>query len=545
MSAIRISLLLLELAATTLGCNRATPVGLEPGVPDPSPGDGSILATVADMKMDLGEKKPKGKFTIGKETTYVTGPLYKYGYINYQAALNERLRRGATPENNACVLLWKAIGPHPQWSRINKGHFEALGMQAPPEKGDYYVDFSSYVKRELKIQGKERIEQLENHLNRAGKRPWSANEHPQVAAWLKANENPLAIIIEATKRTHYFSPSTSSGDLLGKYMPESTACREWGKALVARAMLRVNDGRIDEAWQDLLACHRLGRLCGGGGTLIECLLSFAIETMASNADLAFLERADVDAKRVRGCLRDLQALSPLPQPADAVDLAERFSFLEEIMLIDRHGIPYLERLSTVGPEKAPTELQKHLLDDVDWDQGLRNANRWYDRIVAAMRQNEYSMRAKQLEQIHGDLKAMKKRLLERDLIKLLGDAKNKGEVVCDLSFLLLIPSATKVQEAADRVEQSKRNLHIAFALAAYQRENGRYPPTLDALTPKYLAKIPNDLFTGAPLIYRPSEKGFLLYSVGPNGKDDEGCGTDDDPKGDDLAIRMPPPKPKN
>ena len=49
------------------------------------------------------------KFTISKETTFVTGPVDKDGYIDFAAALNERLGKGVTAENNANVLIWKAI----------------------------------------------------------------------------------------------------------------------------------------------------------------------------------------------------------------------------------------------------------------------------------------------------------------------------------------------------------------------------------------------------------------------------------------------------
>src|SRR5258708_3874889 len=44
------------------------------------------------------EEHRAGKFTIGKETTYFEGPVDKDGYIDYVAALNERLRKGVTPE---------------------------------------------------------------------------------------------------------------------------------------------------------------------------------------------------------------------------------------------------------------------------------------------------------------------------------------------------------------------------------------------------------------------------------------------------------------
>jgi hypothetical protein len=95
----------------------------------------------------------------------------------------------------------------------------------------------------------------------------------------------------------------------------------------------------------------------------------------------------------------------------------------------------------------------------------------------------------------------------------------------------------------DQATQSLDNVRICFALEMYQRDNGRYPDNLDALTPKYLKSIPQDLFAEKPLIYKPTADGYLLYSVGVNGVDDGGRGDDDDPKGDDIVVRMPS-KPK-
>ena len=50
---------------------------------------------------------PPVKWPVGKETTVVDGPLDADGYVDYEAALNERLGKGVTPETNANVLLWK------------------------------------------------------------------------------------------------------------------------------------------------------------------------------------------------------------------------------------------------------------------------------------------------------------------------------------------------------------------------------------------------------------------------------------------------------
>ena len=47
---------------------------------------------------------------------------------------------------------------------------------------------------------------------------------------------------------------------------------------------------------------------------------------------------------------------------------------------------------------------------------------------------------------------------------------------------------------------------------------------------------------GKPLIYKPTAKGYLFYSVGQNGKDDGGRWYDDDPPGDDPGVKMPLPE---
>jgi len=193
-------------------------------------------------------------------------------------------------------------------------------------------------------------------------------------------------------------------------------------------------------------------------------------------------------------------------------------------------------------------MPKNIPELIDWDLALKNGNGWYDRMAAAMRENDRSLRKKKLEQVDADvgayLKAQKSKLAspEGRAEILSGGAKGIGKAVGDVTIALLVPAVHKVQKAWNRVQQVQDNLHLAFALAWYQRDHGRYPQKLDELTPKYLRAIPGDTFSGKALIYRPSEKGYLLYSVGPNEKDDGGRGYDDEPFGDDISVRMPLPE---
>jgi hypothetical protein len=84
---------------------------------------------------------------------------------------------------------------------------------------------------------------------------------------------------------------------------------------------------------------------------------------------------------------------------------------------------------------------------------------------------------------------------------------------------------------------------LAFALAEYRADHGSYPVKLADLSPKYVAKMPKDLFNDAELHYRLEGNGYLLYSVGANGEDDGGTGLDetkaDGRPGDDLVVRVP------
>jgi hypothetical protein len=175
---------------------------------------------------------------------------------------------------------------------------------------------------------------------------------------------------------------------------------------------------------------------------------------------------------------------------------------------------------------------------------LQTANRWYDRLSLALAEKDRGPRERRLTQIDKELKMLKADTTQpAGMAKLLiGGNSARGKALGDILVSLLVPAIRKVQQAADRVQQTQDNLILAFALARYQREHGRYPEELAALAPKYLERVPVDLFSGKPLIYRPNENGYLLYSVGVNGKDDEGRGYDDQPPGDDLSVRMPLPE---
>jgi hypothetical protein len=233
----------------------------------------------------------------------------------------------------------------------------------------------------------------------------------------------------------------------------------------------------------------------------------------------------------------------MPSIADHFDLVDRCMFLDNFQMIRRGGIGMLEGLGGRQVKKADPEELK-MLDKVDWEPALRSSNRWFDRVTAALSLKDRAERAKELDKIGDDLKALKEEVTQPEVFAKLRlgtkpPDRMAGKAIGDILISLMMPAFNKVQDARDRAEQVRRNLHIAFGLTAYRREHGRYPARLNELAPKYLATIPGDLFSGKALFYQSADDGYLLYSVGRNGKDEGGRRQDDNPPGDDLRVRMP------
>jgi hypothetical protein len=529
------ALLVVCLGALAPGCKkRAAPT-------EPGPQDAPAVAVAPGAAVTLPSVS---RGPSGGKTTFVMPAADANGHIDYAAALNDRQSKGVTPEDNANVAIWRAFGPvPPTGEKVPAGFFEKLGIPAPPPTGEYFVGLKAYCARNAP----EQEAAAGDALGRLAGQPWKSEENAVLAGWLGANEKPLAALRAAVKRTHYYNPvipeqgPTGSKGLLAAPLPGLQPCREVARAFACRAMFYLGQNRPDEAWQDLLACHRLGRLVGRGGALIEGLVGMAIEQIAGRAEAAYLDRAGLDAKAVERCLRDLAALPPIAPVADKLDLGERFTFLDIVAQVRRQGISYLQSMGGAGPIGFDW-----VLDDVDWTPAVENANKWFDRLAAVAREPTRAARVQKLAEFRADVLALKAKATDFDRVAKMFREKNysgkaKGEAVGDVLISLMLPAVDKVIDAEDRAHQYFDTLVVAYALAWYQRTQGRYPDSLAKLAPNYLTAVPGDLFSGRELVYRPAADGFLLYSVGVNGADDGGRGYDAQPPGDDIVVRIPRP----
>ncbi len=83
----------------------------------------------------------------------------------------------------------------------------------------------------------------------------------------------------------------------------------------------------------------------------------------------------------------------------------------------------------------------------------------------------------------------------------------------------------------------------ALAVENFANGTGRVPEKLEQLTPQLLAELPEDPFTGLELRYRRAERGYVVYSVGPDRQDNGGLESShqkesDDKKSSDITFTV-------
>src|SRR5262249_26705342 len=114
---------------------------------------------------------------------------------------------------------------------------------------------------------------------------WTTQQFPPLADWVRDNQVPLNLLVKASHRPRFYSPSPTLLNhqrnlLLAVLLPGTRSAREAAYSLAVRAMLRVGENRLSEAWSDLLAIHRLARLQGQAPFLVEQLVAASISDIA-------------------------------------------------------------------------------------------------------------------------------------------------------------------------------------------------------------------------------------------------------------------------
>jgi hypothetical protein len=356
-------------------------------------------------------------------------------------------------------------------------------------------------------------------------RPWTSEQIPPAAEWVANNQKPLDMVVAASRRPKFYSPSPSflnnQPDLLVSILlPGIARIREAARGLSIRAMWNLGEGRPMDAWTDILSIYRLSRLLVGQGRfLVEQLVGIALDSMANSAAQTLLASPDLTAEQIAQIRKDLDALPPLAGVAMALDQSERLAAIDSFVRVAVGG--QQEMLSQMGLDNDALVVLDVV--SVDWNLVLQEANGWYDRLVSAARMTDRDERNAAIQKINGDVdRLIAQSRAAPSIAAAVVSRQQRSEFVSAMMLGLFLPAVSMAIDREDEQNVVMQLTRLAAALAQFRAANGAYPEKLDELVPGVLKTLPNDPYSGKPLIYVRDGDGFLFYSVGANGIGDGG-----------------------
>lgn len=300
-------------------------------------------------------------------------------------------------------------------------------------------------------------------------------------AWLNGNKKALGLFQQALQTPSMASPPRS----FAPTFPVYARLRELARSKIAQSNTLWMRGDFNGALQINLDTVQMGHDIRRGGFLITHLVSIAISAIGRGNTGATIEH--LSAAQCKNAAQRLEKL-----------LANRWK-LDQTLTEDKWATQagMMEAFEQSDWRDAPlgktTPFQSLRIRTISKQQMIDNIGATYDHEIANAR---------------------------LPFAQEIAPPASFGDSYSDLMIGIL--ARARINEA--RGLMGERTLMLQLALRAYQLENGKYPPNLNALVPVYLGAVPTDPFGGGEALrYKSDGVTYKLWSIGPDGVDDLGA----------------------
>lgn len=398
-------------------------------------------------------------------------------------------------------------------------------------------------------------------------------EGGRINVWVERNRECLAHFDAGTKRGRCQFPEIDGFDT---ELPYLANMKNISTLKAALAKTQAAGGDWESACNTLLAQLRAGEMIAlGEGGLIHYLVGIAVQRICLDglAWLAIQERVPLSV-----LAKTCAALASNPRARDALALALSVELCAVCVPTVEHAEQHLGSLLNGGSPRdlKNDEVRQSLLknvDAIDKAGTVRQLGAYYARMAAnaraswkgrtrhdLYREAEADWRAGIQSAVILHLGGFIAELLyhrwvlgewmsrqEKAEFKDLWSVKMKRDIVRPFNVvgkamvsLLLVPDESLCRTAAEAIAE-REALRTRVAIRLFHGSRGRYPDSLRELVDaKILPSLPTDPFSDEP--FRYSRDRGLLWSVGPDGRDDagEGAGTGRRWEGKDGVWRFRP-----
>lgn len=473
-----------------------------------------------------------GPITVSPQTTVLTEPLADDGLPEYARAMLDEMRDGVTAESNGAIPFIQAM-----WPMDLKGHEQLaicseLEIDMPDEQGmmEPYSDEQVIAPLgrlfDFPLEGNEEpIDEItvddraRELVDYAYAYPWRGDDLPPLKTWLDENARHFDLLLEAANRPEWYLPTpglltTPKDPQVAMLLPHIQVNRSAWRCLLMRAYYHLGEGDSSTAWRDCRAVYELS-LKSHGETLVGEFVSIAGEGMANSCTLQILHSDNLTPEVAENIHRYLQSREPRSRMARAIDRGERLGFVTSILAMSGQRPTSTPGMGAIGPQSGVLKLLAG--SAMDWDLILTIGNEWYDKLVEALEIENYRDRKTALDAYEASLTGIPAPGVGGAVSGLLS-RKSRSKSMANILATLLLPAISASSEAEDRANADLALMKTVAALVVHKNQTGDFPQSLAELDTT--AEL--DLYTGKPLSYRKTKRGYLLYSLGANGKDDGG-----------------------
>ncbi len=475
---------------------------------------------------------------IAPETTFITEPITAEGLPDYRGWLLQRQRERAEQAGgeNGAIPFWQAMWPgdlDDEGQRLLRAELGdelpdqpmPLSDLLPPELKDeiaawllqrWTAERDDWDEERREFLGYEAQSMASVVAELAQEQPFSPAEIPPMAAWVQQHQASYALLDSAAACDFFYSPSPTllkEGNvaLLDLQLPTEQAVKAAQQALLIRTNLLIGQGDYQAAWESCRSSLRLANITCQDEMVIPQLIKIARYQLALDQVQSLVYQDNVPVSLLKNILAELQNTHLDIRMVQGLNVGDRMMFLDSLLQMSQ-GFSGLAD-GEWGPRAAA---------GMDWNVAMQRGNEAYDELASVASQQPWAARHLAVTEWEERRNTRSKPPSFFQLAQAPFSRAARTRLIGDVMISVVMPALPAALHAEDRVYADLTLTRVAVALAVYRSEHGEYPPSLDDLQPHIIDKVPTDLFHDAPLQYRRTGNGFLLYSTGPDGQDDLG-----------------------
>ncbi|KPJ62663.1 MAG: hypothetical protein AMS15_03160 [Planctomycetes bacterium DG_23] len=332
------------------------------------------------------------------------------------------------------------------------------------------------------------------------------------------------------------------------FLPHLAKARNLARLVILEARLYERNGSLERALQNCLNVTKLAHDIGKDRVLVSKLVDIAIFNIAEDALLGLVRDERLTAQLARKNLKGLLELEGRAVSAKEAFMGEMTitdSSLRKLLAeIRKGGEREVPRETTIVKINIAKELMSHIAGNEELSQRLLDeynliAKEYIDTIISLVEQGKYSeissFSRTFFDKIRGETTP--------HMQDILSGREKRPQIIAKAVSTVFLPGMDRVATRVAEGDARSRLITTLFALRLFWMEKGHFPQSLEELAPQYLENVPLDPFDLNPLRYKKLQGKWIIYSIGPDGKDDGGIRNylyQQAEEGTDLILEVEP-----